>query len=103
MAGSDTRTRARGPWRPVVRIACAGGALLLAGCGRAPPSPSLFFFGAYFPSWLICVAGGIIGALVLRLVFIRTGIDDQLPVRLLVYVCLAAAVGFALALVIYGL
>ncbi len=84
-------------------VTSAGLSFLLTGCGGEPPSPSMFFFGAYFPSWLLCVAGGIIGSVVLRAVFIRVGIDDQLPVRLLVYVCLAAAIGFTLALVIYGL
>ncbi|MGE4372099.1 MAG: YtcA family lipoprotein [Xanthobacter sp.] len=93
-------------WRPVC-AARAGAALLpalfLAGCAEAPPSPSFFFFGAYFPSWMLCVAGGVIGALLVRAVFVYLGIDDQLPVRLLVYSCLAAIIGFASAFLIYGL
>lgn len=63
----------------------------------------MFFFGAYFPSWMLCVCIGIIGALAVRVVLVRAGIDDELPFRLLVYICLAAAIGFACALAIYGL
>lgn len=59
-------------------------------------------FGAFFPSWLICLAVGIIGALVMRIIFVRIGIDDRLPFRLLVYISLAAGIAFALAILIYG-
>lgn len=89
--------------RLVPSVATSGLALALSGCGEVPPSPSMFFFGAYFPSWMLCVCIGIIGALVVRAVLVRVGIDDELPVRLLVYVSLAAAIGFASALAIYGL
>lgn len=73
----------------------------LGGCA-ARTSPSLPLFGAYFPSWLICATAGIIGAIVLRALFIRVGIDDLLPWRLIVYVSLAAAIGFGVALTVYG-
>ncbi|WP_219760791.1 YtcA family lipoprotein [Neoroseomonas alba] len=75
--------------------------LALPGC-QASLSPSVPLFGAYFPSWLICLAGGIIGAVVLRVLFIRIGLDEVLPLRLLVYACLAAAIGLLLALTLYG-
>ncbi|MGQ3676532.1 YtcA family lipoprotein [Xanthobacter sp. TB0139] len=78
-------------------------ALFLAGCAEAPPSPSFFLYGAYFPSWMLCLTLGIIGALVMRAVFVHLGLDDQLPVRLLVYSCLAAIISFACAFFIYGL
>ncbi|MCS0501939.1 YtcA family lipoprotein [Ancylobacter mangrovi] len=76
----------------------------LVGLGGCSPyaSPSVPLFGAYFPFWLFCAAAGVIGALVLRAVFIRLGIDDVLPWRLIVYTCLAAAIGFSLALLVYG-
>ncbi len=74
---------------------------LLAGCGQ-PLSPSFPLFGAYFPAWLACAAFGIVGALVVRAVFIRIGLDDVLPWRLLVYTCLGAGLAFALALLVYG-
>ncbi len=76
-------------------------AVCLAGCsGQA--SPAVPLFGAYFPSWLICLVAGVVGAVAARSLFIRLGIDDVLPWRLLVYTCLAAAIGFVMALVLYG-
>ncbi len=73
----------------------------VGGCAQQS-SPSLPLFGAYFPSWLLCAVVGIFGALAARVVFIRSGIDDALPWHLLVYVSLAAAIAFSLALLIYG-
>ena len=74
---------------------------LVAGCdGRA--SPTLPMFGAYFPFWLICSAVGVLGAVVLRVAFVRFGIDEGMPWRLLVYSCLAATIGFVVALALYG-
>ena len=80
---------------------CAPIALGLGGC-VAQTSPSLPLFGAYFPSWLICTTAGVIGAVLVRGLFIRLGIDDALPWRLLVYACIAAMIGFVLALTVYG-
>ena len=74
---------------------------LLSGCDR-PLSPSFPLFGAYFPAWLACATFGIVGALVVRVVFVRIGVDDVLPWRLLVYTCLGAGIAFALALLVYG-
>ncbi|MBL8579882.1 MAG: hypothetical protein JNK47_21975 [Mesorhizobium sp.] len=74
----------------------------LSGCTPSQNSPSIPFFGAYFPSWLICLIGGVVGAVVVRVVFVRIGLDDGLPFRLLVYSCMAAAIGFILALAFFG-
>jgi hypothetical protein len=76
-------------------------ALPLAGCLSAG-APAIPLFGAYFPSWLLCAFIGILGAVVVRLVFIRAGIDDALPIRLPVYICIAAAIGFAVSLLGFG-
>lgn len=76
-------------------------ALPLAGCLSAG-APAIPLFGAYFPSWLLCAFIGILGAVVVRLLFIRAGIDDALPVRLPVYICIAAAIGFAVSLLGFG-
>ena len=59
-------------------------------------------FGAYFPFWLICLAVGVVGAAVVRLAFIQLGIDEVLPVRLLVYVALGVLIAFTLAMTAYG-
>lgn len=74
---------------------------LLSGCSTIG-APALPFFGAFFPSWLACTAAGLFGAVALRMIFIATGIDDALPVRLPVYVCLAVAIGFLVSIVGFG-
>lgn len=88
----------KGRARPLV--AAGGMALCLGGCTAA--SPSLPLFGAYFPFWLFCATGGIIAALIIRAVFIRLGIDEAMPWRLLTYTCLAAMIGFIIALGFFG-
>ncbi len=60
---------------------------LLGAC--TPRAPSFFMMGSYFPSWLIGIAIGIPLAAGVRLLFIRAGIDDHLPLRLFIYACLA--------------
>lgn len=66
---------------------------LLVGCQRAP---SFSIGGAYFPAWLIFALGAIVLTLIVRLIFIRLGIDDILRFKPLVYsalmvvFCLAA-------------
>ena len=91
--------KAAGGARPVALLLAL--APLLSGCER-PLSPSFPLFGAYFPAWLACAAFGIVAALLVRVVFIRAGVDDLLPWRLLVYTCLGAGIAFALALLVYG-
>jgi len=76
-------------------------AIVLAGCTEAR-APSIPLFGAYFPAWLACTVAGILGAVLIRVVFVLVGIDDRLPLRLLVYVCLAAAIAFATSLAFFG-
>jgi len=84
--------------RRLLTIATGG---LAAGCVPAG-APAIPLFGAYFPSWLACAGIGILGAVLVRLVFIATGIDDALPIRLPVYVAVAAAIGFLVALMAFG-
>ncbi len=69
--------------------------LLLAGCG-GPHAPSVMISGSYFPLWMVYAAVGIGVALVARVVLIRLGIDDLMPLRVLAYAALAAAVAFGL-------
>lgn len=83
------------------RLAAALPVLGLAACG-GPASPSVPLFGAYFPAWLVCAAIGVAGAVIGRVLFIRLGVDDGLPLRLLVYVCLGLLVALAAAVLIYG-
>jgi len=59
--------------------------VFLTGCRGIP---SINLVGTFFPAWMLCVAIGIIGALVLRRVFVRTGIEPHLGPLPLVYFCL---------------
>ncbi|WP_407061898.1 YtcA family lipoprotein [Brucella gallinifaecis] len=59
-------------------------------------------FGAYFPSWMFCLLVAIIIALLLRVIFIRLGIDDILPFRLTAYTAIVIAIASSLALFVYG-
>ncbi len=74
---------------------------ILAGC-TPKASPSVPLFGAFFPSWLLCALIGIIGSVVVRAIFIRTGMDDQLAWRSIVYVSIAATIAFGVSLFVYG-
>ncbi|WP_090133814.1 YtcA family lipoprotein [Kosakonia oryziphila] len=64
---------------------------LLSGCvsGRAP---TFFFLGSYFPVWIVCAVLGMLAAILGRLLFIRLGIDEVLPCKLLAYVFLMLGV-----------
>jgi hypothetical protein len=59
--------------------------LLLSGCRGAP---SINLVGSFFPSWMLCVGFGVIGALLLRSVFVRTEVEPHLGPLPLVYFCL---------------
>mgnify|MGYP001233690598 CR=1 FL=1 len=69
---------------------------LLGGCSSREASfgaPAIPLFDAFFPAWLLCMLVGIIGAIVARGLFVGIGLDDILPVRLPVYVAIAAIIG----------
>jgi hypothetical protein len=74
---------------------------MLSGC-VAPQAPVFSLFDSYFPGWMACALLGIVAAIISRAIFIRLGIDDALPARLLVYVCLALAVTFISSLLIFA-
>lgn len=76
-------------------------AIVLGGCTETR-APSIPLFGAYFPAWLACATLGILGAVLLRVLFVFIGLDDRLPLRLFVYVCLAAGISFAASLAFFG-
>jgi len=59
--------------------------IFLTGCRGAP---SINLVGSFFPAWMLCVAFGVIGVLVLRRVFVRTQIETHLGRLPLVYFCL---------------
>jgi hypothetical protein len=59
--------------------------MLCAGCRG---TPSIDVVGSFFPAWMLCMAFGVVGALVLRQVFIKTNLEASLGPRPLVYFCL---------------
>lgn len=75
--------------------------MLLAGC-TAGRNPTIAFYGAYFPSWIACSLIGVVGAVIVRAIFIKTGIDDMLVWRAFVYLCVALAIGFISSLLLFG-
>ena len=58
--------------------------------------PQINIIGSFFPSWMLCGLIGIVAALLLRLLFIRTGIDPYVGPRALVYPSLAILVTLVL-------
>ena len=66
---------------------------LLSGCSSAP---SRSILGSYFPSWMICVLVAIALTIVVRAVLAKVGVEDELPVPILVYLSVTLAFTFAL-------
>lgn len=64
--------------------------------------PSFSLFGAYFPSWMLCLGIAIVLTAVLRVLFIRIGLDDSLPLRLTTYTAITVAIACGLAFFVYG-
>ena len=68
-----------------IRIVAVANLIFLTGCRGAP---SINLVGSFFPGWMLCMFLGVIATLVLRQVSVKTGVDEHLPVRPLVYFCL---------------
>jgi len=71
--------------RRLCRTAAGMSLILLTGCRGAP---SINVLGSFFPGWMFCMAIGVVGSLLLRLVFIKINIDAHLPMRTPLYICL---------------
>lgn len=63
-------------------------ALLLAGCST---SPSLNLLGSFFPAWMLCAAGGIVIAVILRQVLGAIGVNRYLIAPPLTHLSIAVA------------
>lgn len=59
--------------------------LAVAGCASGAQAPSVPIFGSYFPAWIICTALGVLFAVALRIILVKTGINEELPMPPLVY------------------
>jgi protein AaeX len=57
----------------------------LTGCQGAP---SVSLMGSFFPGWMLCMALGLMGALLLRQAFIKIGVEPYLGPRPVIYFCL---------------
>ena len=68
-------------WQAVVVMSL----IFLTGCRGAP---SINLLGSFFPGWMLCMILGVIGALLLRQLFIKINIDAHLPLLGIVYFCL---------------
>lgn len=74
-------------------------ATALSGCGRAP---TFNILGSFFPSWLICLAIGIILAVIANRVFARFALDKEILWPIVVYPCLALLFACALWLILFS-
>lgn len=74
--------------------------LTLSGCVQTG-APAFTLLGSFIPYWMVCAAAGLAVAIITRLIFIKAGIDDLLPFRLAVYLCLMLSVSFILALLFF--
>ena len=90
----------RGLPRASVTGVSFAGALLVAGCSRAP---SFNILGSYFPAWIVCGILGILLAVAARLFFVRINLENELLAPLiLVYPCLTAFFTFTLWLLFFS-
>lgn len=64
--------------------------------------PSFYIFGAFFPSWMLSLFVALIIVLLVRVIFIRTGLDDLLTFKLTAYTAMVIAITCAMSLVVYG-
>ncbi|OUI84606.1 hypothetical protein HC62_13215 [Acetobacter tropicalis] len=74
---------------------------LLSGC-TAQGAPSFSIFGAYFPDWMLCGIIGVAVAVGLRVLFLVSGIDSILSLRLFTYVSLGIIAALLVWLVGFG-
>jgi hypothetical protein len=72
--------------------------LLLTGCHSGP---QINLLGSFFPAWMLCVAIGVGGTLLLRQVFVRTKLEPYLGVLPVVYFCLGVLLTLACWLIFF--
>lgn len=70
----------------------------LVGCSSWVGAPSFTLVGSFVPYWIFCVTMALILTVIIRASFIKWGIDDAMPLRLVVYVCLMLTLTFLFSL-----
>ncbi len=76
--------------------------MLVATLTACSASPSRNILGSYFPTWMICALLGLMGAVVLRAVLGKAGINATLPIPVIVYLCTWLTVTLAIWLLWLG-
>ncbi|MGH7788472.1 MAG: YtcA family lipoprotein [Candidatus Binatia bacterium] len=71
-------------------------ALLLAPAVLGGCDPVFDIDGAFFPSWMVCLLAGVFGAVGLRYVFVRTGLEPHLGPLPLIYTCLTLLIAMVI-------
>lgn len=85
------------------RSACRSVTLFtLLATGGCTSAPAQNIAGSFFPSWLLCAAGGALGAVATRAALGATGIGTGVPFPLLTYPAIAGSITLALWLVLFG-
>jgi hypothetical protein len=67
-----------------------------------PHSPTLDLLGSYFPAWMLCAAGGVFAAVVIRQVLMVVGVGEYVVAPLLTYVGLALSATWLIWLLLFG-
>jgi hypothetical protein len=73
--------------------------LAATGCSRAP---TFNILGSFFPAWILCGTIGIALAVVVRVIFVRTQLEQELSPLIVIYPCLAALFTFTIWLVFFS-
>ena len=82
--------RSRGPaYRIAGRGQSLGGVLVATAVALWGCDPVFDLEGAFFPAWMLCMLVGIVLAVLLRVVFVRSGLEPHLGPLPLVYSALA--------------
>jgi hypothetical protein len=72
---------------------------LATGCSRAP---TFNILGSFFPAWILCGVLGIALAAIVRVIFARTKIEQDISPLILFYPCLAALFTFTIWLIFFS-
>jgi hypothetical protein len=69
-----------------------------------PPntSPAQNILGSYFPAWMLCALIGLILTVMIYVIFVKIGIDEFIPAKLMIYLGLAISLTFIMWLLWFG-
>jgi hypothetical protein len=76
-------------------------AAALSGCA-VRGAPSFVIAGSYFPGWMFCALIGIVSAIVVRVVFVASGLASILPLQLFVCSAIGLCCGLLAWLLWFG-